>query len=1006
MSQIPRLKDIAMQDTPFADLMQRRIYNIMLLSSKYDAFMLEDDGRVDEEIFNEYMHLGLNYPPRFTQVTTQQEALTLLAERHFELIIVLPNMDRRDIFEEAKEIKAQHPAIPIVVLTPFSREVTRRIQHDDLSGIDYVFSWLGEAQLLVAIVKLIEDKWNAPHDCASVGVQIILLVEDSVRFYSSALTHLFRYVLEQSQFFAGEALNEQLKTMRMRGRPKVMLARTYEEAIGLYELYKDRILGIVSDMSFSMNGEKNPEAGYKLGKYVRRNDKYLPIIYESNEERTRQLARQLEADFISKNSKTYQQDLRQAVRRGFGFGDFIVSDPETGQELMRLKTLKDLQHNVFSIPDEAMRYHLRHNHFSRFFFSRAMFPPANILKAVDVDEYQDMNEARQLVFDLIMNYRKLKNEGVLANYRQDMFDEYSHFARMGRGSLGGKGRGLAFIAQMLRRYPKLETETTTVRIPKTVVICTDHFDAFMEQSQLYDIALSDATDEALLQAFEQAPLPDMLVSDLRSYLQFVSHPVAVRSSSVLEDAHYQPFAGVYATYMVPIGEDKELALTALCKAVKAVYASVFYRDSKAYMQATQNVIDQEKMAVVLQEVVGTAHGDLFYPTLSGVARSLNFYPIGDERAEDGVASVALGLGKYIVDGGLTLKFSPAHPRHILQLSSTDMALRETQRRFCALDLTNSGVELDKDDGYNLRTIAIRDVPGLPKATAAYGSSTSFTAPSTPTDKTLKYVFSTYDPDSDMLWEGASGRGRKVVTFANILQHDAFPLAKTISRLLEIGQKEMGRPVEIEFAMNIRPEADVADFYLLQIRPIVDSKQRIEEDLSTIPQETTLITSHSVLGNGIYNDVDTIIYVKSKDFDATNNPQTAQEIATINERMLQEERGYVLVGPGRWGSSDPWLGIPVKWAHICGARVIVEQGLKQYQVDPSQGTHFFQNLTSFGVGYFTINPFRGDGHFDEIYLDTLPAEEETDHVRVVRLTAPIVIKMDGRRQRGVVMKPKA
>ena len=635
-----------------------------------------------------------------------------------------------------------------------------------------------------------------------------------------------------------------------------------------------------------------------------------------------------------------------------------------------------------------------------------MFPPANILKAVDVDEYQDMNEARQLVFDLIMNYRKLKNEGVLANYRQDMFDEYSHFARMGRGSLGGKGRGLAFIAQMLRRYPKLETETTTVRIPKTVVICTDHFDAFMEQSQLYDIALSDATDEALLQAFEQAPLPDMLVSDLRSYLQFVSHPVAVRSSSVLEDAHYQPFAGVYATYMVPIGEDKELALTALCKAVKAVYASVFYRDSKAYMQATQNLIDQEKMAVVLQEVVGTAHGDLFYPTLSGVARSLNFYPIGDERAEDGVASVALGLGKYIVDGGLTLKFSPAHPRHILQLSSTDMALRETQRRFCALDLTNSGVELDKDDGYNLRTIAIRDVPGLPKATVAYGSSTSFTAPSTPTDKTLKYVFSTYDPDSDMLWEGATGRGRKVVTFANILQHDAFPLAKTISRLLEIGQKEMGRPVEIEFAMNIRPEADVADFYLLQIRPIVDSKQRIEEDLSTIPQETTLITSHSVLGNGIYNDVDTIIYIKSKDFDATNNPQTAQEIATINERMLQEERGYVLVGPGRWGSSDPWLGIPVKWAHICGARVIVEQGLKQYQVDPSQGTHFFQNLTSFGVGYFTINPFRGDGHFDETYLDTLAAEEETDHVRVVRLAAPIVIKMDGRRQRGVVMKPKA
>ncbi len=1003
MSQIPRLKDIAMQDTPFADLMRRRIYNIMLLSSKYDAFMLEDDGRVDEEIFNEYMHLGLNYPPRFTQVTTQHEALELLKERNFELIIVLPNMDKRDIFDEAKEIKSKYPAIPIVVLTPFSREVSRRIQHDDLSSIDYVFSWLGDPQLLVAIVKLIEDKWNAPHDCASVGVQIILLVEDSIRFYSSALTHLFRYVLEQSQFFAGEALNEQLKTMRMRGRPKVMLARSYEEAVGLYELYKDRILGIVSDMSFGMAGKKNPEAGFEFGRYVRRDDKYLPIIFESNEERTQKLAQELNADFISKNSKTYPQDLRQAVRRGFGFGDFIVTDPKSGKELMHLKTLKDLQHNVFSIPDDAMRYHLRHDHFSRFFFSRAMFPPANILKAVDVDEYEDMNEARQLVFDLIMNYRRLKNEGVLANYRQDMFDEYSHFARMGRGSLGGKGRGLAFIAQMLLRYPKLETEKMTVRIPKTVVICTDHFDTFMEEGKLYDIALSNASDEELLDAFERVPLPEMLVSDLRSYLQFVSHPLAVRSSSVLEDAHYQPFAGVYATYMVPVGEDKELALEALCKAVKAVYASVFYHDSKAYMQATQNVIDQEKMAVVLQEVVGSAHDTLFYPTLSGVARSLNFYPIGEERAEDGVASVALGLGKYIVDGGVTLKFSPAHPRHVLQLSSTEMALRETQRRFCALDLTNSGVELDKDDGYNLKDIAVRDVPGLPKVTPIDRSAMSFAPPPKPTDKTLKYVLSTYDPNSDMLWEGVNGRGRKVVSFANILQHDAFPLAKTVTRLLDIGQKEMGRPVEIEFAMNIRPDAEVADFYLLQIRPIVDSKQRLEEDLSLIPDSDTIITSHSVLGNGISNDVDTIVYVKSEGFDASDNPDTAQEIAAINDRMLHEERGYVLVGPGRWGSSDPWLGIPVKWSHICGARVIVEQGLKQYQVDPSQGTHFFQNLTSFGVGYFTINPFRGDGYFDEAYLNALPAEEETPHVRVVRLPAPIAIKMDGRRQHGVVMK---
>ena len=811
----------------------------------------------------------------------------------------------------------------------------------------------------------------------------ILLVEDSVRFYSSALTHLFRYVLEQSQFFAAEALNEQLKTMRMRGRPKVMLARSYEEAVGLYQLYKDNILGVVSDMSFGMGGRKNPEAGYELGRYIRRHDKYLPVIFESNEERTRALAAELDAAFISKNSKTYPQDLRREVRRGFGFGDFVITDPATGRELMRLKTLKDLQHNVFNIPDEAMRHHLRRNHFSRFFFSRAMFPPAVILKHVDVDEYEDMDEARQLVFDLIMNYRRLKNVGVLANYRQDMFDEYSHFARMGRGSLGGKGRGLAFIAQMMRRYPRLETERMSVGIPKTVVVCTDNFDTFMESNALYDIALSNASDEEILMSFECAPLPEALVSDLRSYLQFVSHPVAVRSSSVLEDAHYQPFAGVYATYMVPVGDDKAAALDDLCKAVKAVYASVFFHDSKAYMQATQSVIDQEKMAVVLQEVVGTAHGTLFYPTLSGVARSLNFYPIGDERAEDGVASVAMGLGKYIVDGGVTLKFSPAHPRHILQLSSTDMALRETQRRFCALDLSQRGAEVRRDDGYNLRDVAVRDADQ---------------------DKTFKYIVSTYDPDSDMLWEGATGRGRKVVTFANILQHEAFPLAATVSKLLDIGLKEIGRPVEIEFAMDIRPDGQHADFYLLQIRPIVDSKERVEEDLSLIPPARTLITSHSVLGNGIQTDVDTVLYVKTAAYDAADNPVIAEEIAAINERLLAEERGYVLVGPGRWGSSDRWLGIPVKWAHISGARVIVELGLQNYQVDPSQGTHFFQNLTSFGVGYFTINPFRGDGTFDEAALDALPAEQETDHVRLVRLPAPCAIKMDGRRQMGVVMKP--
>ena len=983
MGNIPNLKDIVLRDTPFADLMNRRVYNILLLATKYDAFMLEEDGRVDEEMFNEYTHLGLRYPPRFAQASTLEEAEKMLNERNFDLIIEMPNMDNIDLTKNARSIKEKWPQIPIVLLTPFSKEVSKRVAREDLSCVEYVFSWLGDSELLLAIVKLMEDKWNAPHDCASVGVQIILLVEDSVRFYSSALTHLFRYVLEQSQYFAKEALNDQLRTMRMRGRPKVMLARSYEEALGIYNLYKDNILGIVSDMSFTKDGKKDEKAGLALGQYIRQIDEYLPFILESSEDENAAIARQLDADFISKNSKTYPQDLRQTVRRNFGFGDFIIQNPETGEELMRMQSLKDLQHHVFDIPDDAMRYHLTRNHFSRFFFTRAMFPPAVILKEVSVQEYVNMDEARQLVFDLIMSYRRMKNEGVVAIYSRDMFDEYSLFARIGKGSLGGKGRGLAFMGTMVKRYPKLESKNLGVSIPKTVVVCTDVFDEFMEQNNLYPIALSDAPDDEILQAFVNAQLPQHVREDLGFYFNTLHCAVAVRSSSILEDAHYQPFAGVYSTYMVPIDpQSKDISLERLLKAIKGVYASVFFHDSKAYLTATQNLIDQEKMAVVLQEVVGDIHDTLYYPTLSGVARSLNFYPVGEEKAEDGIASIAFGLGKYIVDGGLTLKFSPKHPRHILQLSTTDLALRETQRNFYALDLENEVNEFDTNEDFNLKKISIKDAP---------------------LDSTLKYVVSTYDRDSDMIWDGYFPHGRRIISYANLLQNDSLPLADTISRLLEIGQKEIGRPVEIEFAMNVNPDDGSGTFYLLQIRPIVDNKERIEEDLGEIDAKNTIISSSKVLGNGIANDVFDVVYVKSKDFDATNNPRIAAEIVKINERLLSEGRNYILVGPGRWGSSDPWLGIPVKWAHISGAKVIVECGLQHYQVDPSQGTHFFQNLTSLGTGYFTINPFRGDGTFDEEYLNSLPAEEETEFVRLVHRNEPFIIKMDGRKSIGVVMK---
>ena len=984
MSGIPNLKDLVFRDTPFANLMNKRIYNVLLIATKYDSFMLEDDGRVDEQIFNEYTSLSLRYPPRFTQVTTEEEALNELKNRNFELIICMPNMDNRDIFAAASEIKVHYPNIPIVVLTPFSKEVSKRIANEDLSAIDYVFSWLGNSELLLAIIKLIEDKMNAPDDTASVGVQIILLVEDSIRFYSSALPHLYKFVLEQSQMFAKEALNDHQRTLRMRGRPKIKLARNYEEAVRIFDQYRDNMLGIISDMSFMHNGVKDPYAGYKFGQYVRKTGLIIPFVLESSEASNHVYAKELNASFIDKNSKSYPQDLKKKIMQRFGFGDFVILNPHTKEEIMRIKDLKDLQKKVFQIPDDSLVYHLSRNHFSRFFYSRAMFPPAEVLKHVDVSDYKDMDEARKLIFDLIVQYRRMKNTGVVAVYQKDRFDEYSNFARIGDGSLGGKGRGLAFIGAMVKRYPKLESDNFAVNIPKTVVICTDIFDEFMETNELYPVALGDADDETILRYFLRASLPSRLIEDLMSFFDVVKSPIAVRSSSLLEDSHYQPFAGIYSTYMVPKIEEKYDMLRTVSDAIKAVYASVFYKDSKAYMTATSNLIDQEKMAIVLQEVVGSRYNDHFYPTMSGVARSLNFYPIGNEKAEDGIANIALGLGKYIVDGGQTLRFSPRHPHSILQMSTMDFALRETQTRFYALDLKNMAEAFSVDDAFNLVKLGLKDAD-------AEGS--------------LKYIVSTYDPYDQIIRDGYYPGGRKILSFVNILQHDVFPLADTLDQILRIGQQEMGRPVEIEFAVNMDPSDHTrATFYLLQIRPIVDNKEIMDEDLSLVKNEETILSSTSVLGHGIVGDVQDIIYVKTGAFNSSNNQLIAYEIEKMNRSFTDQEKGYVLVGPGRWGSSDSWLGIPVKWPHISNARVIVECGLENYRVDPSQGTHFFQNLTSFGVGYFTVNPFKGDGWFDEAFLNAQPAVEETEYLRHVHFDAPITIKMDGKKSLGVVLKP--
>ena len=995
MANVPQeFNTFYLKDVSFVNLMTRRIFNVLIVANPYDAFMLEDDGRVDEKIFDEYTELGMRFPPIFTQVSTIEEARHVLDETSIDLVICMPGTADNDAFTVAREVKAIQPSVPCVVLTPFSHGITKRMQNEDMTIFDYVFCWLGNTNLILSIIKLIEDKMNIEHDIEEAGVQMILLVEDNIRFYSSVLPNLYNYILQQSKNFSTEALNPHAAAQRKRGRPKVVLATNYEEAMQIYEKYAENTLGVISDTRFPMQTpigrlshveEGDPEAGLKLLRAIRQHDEYVPLILESSEVENREKAWAEGFDFLDKNSKKFNVDLRKMIEEHLGFGDFVFRDPETHEEVARVKTLKELQDNIFKIPHDSLMHHIRRNHMSRWLCARAIFPVSQFLKQVTWHKLQDVDAHRQIIFDAIVQYRRMKNIGVVAVFDRLKFDRYAHFARIGEGSLGGKGRGLAFLDNIIKRHPELnQFGNATVQIPKTVVLCTDFFDRFMDDNNLWSIALSDAPDEVILQHFLKAQLPDDLIEDFFIFFDAIKTPIAIRSSSLLEDSHYQPFAGIYSTYMIPWLDDKYEMLRMLACAIKSVYASVYYRDSKAYMTATQNVIDQEKMAVILQEVVGHRYGDLYYPTFSGVLRSLNYYPIGDETAEEGIASLALGLGKYIVDGGQTLRVSPYHPNQVLQTSEMETALRDTQTRFYALDMSHVGDDFKVDDGFNIKNLRVRQADA---------------------DGSLTFIASTYDPMDQVIRDGIYEGGRKIISFCGVLQQGIFPLPELLQMSQKLGAEEMRRPVEIEFACNLNDDR-TGEFYLLQIRPIVDSKQVLDEDLQQIPDEQCLLRSHNSLGHGISEDVVDVVYVKTdENFTAANNPMIADEIERINRKFLNEDKNYILIGPGRWGSSDYWLGIPVKWPHISAARVIVEAGLKNYHVDPSQGTHFFQNLTSFGVGYFTINTYTGDGVLQKEILDSMPAVEETEHVRHVRFERPLKVMMDGKKQTGVVLLPQ-
>ncbi len=979
---------INLPDTSFNLLMQRRIRKVLVICSQYDFYMLEEDGRIDEHIFNEYVSLNLRYPPVFIHADSAKKAAGILKNDDIDLIIEMLSIGDTDAFQLAKQLKKDYSDIPIVVLTHFSREVSIRLEKEDLSAIDHVFCWLGNPDIFLAIIKLIEDSMNAANDILKVGVQSILLVEDSIRFISSYLPNLYRIILEQSKEFVKEALNEHQQMLRRRGRPKILLARNYKEAISTYENYRGHVLGIISDVSYKIAPDKRDtktRTGLKFCKYVQNDDINIPFLLQSSDVSNKSIAQRMEVGFLYKYSKNLSNELRDYVLKNFGFGEFVFIDPKTQKECCVAPNLKSLQELILSVPDDCIEYHTKRDDFSKWLNARALFSIAKRFKERQFDEFQGPEGVRNFIYKSITSFRLSKARGIIAEFDRSKFDEYLFFSRIGEGSLGGKARGLAFMTSVLKKenldakYPGVN-----ISVPPTVVLTTDVFEEFMQKNELYAISLSSQNDAEILKHYIKAEFPEKIKKDLLAIASIAENPIAVRSSSKLEDSLYQPFAGIYNTFMVPPHKKPETAARMLEQAIKSVYASVFFKASKDYITATSNLIDEEKMGIILQPVCGNNYSGHFYPTLSGVARSINYYPIGKETSADPIMNLAYGLGKQIVDGGTSLRFCPKYPKNIIQLSSTEQAMKDSQKYFFAIDMDPKHFKVSIDDKINLLRLKIKEAEN---------------------DKSMQFAASTYDYENNTIIDGTSSSGKRIITFSNVLNHNSFPLSDIVNDMLDISTQALNNPVEIEFAANLdTPEGEPKVFNYLQVRPIVSNETGLITELSEIPEKDIILSSNRAMGNGRINDVKDLVYVRMDKFDKSNNAKIALDIERINNILAEENRNYILAGPGRWGSSDPWLGIPVKWAQISSARIIAEIGLENYKVDPSQGTHFFHNLTSFGVGYLTINTGIGEGIYNSAYLDSLPAEYESEYLRHIHFRKALRIEIDGRNTKGIVCKP--
>jgi len=972
----------------FQRLMHFKIRDILLVASLYDNYLFEEDGRLYELIRQEFQVLNLSQPPEITHVTSAAEAIDLLqSEDHFDLIITTLHIEEMNVVRFAQKVRQSGIEVPIVLLAYDNRERRELVSNYDTSIFERIFIWQGDYRLLIAIIKHIEDRRNVESDTLSVGLQSIILIEDNVSFYSSYLPIIYTEIHLQSQRLISEGLNLSHRFLRMRARPKILLCTSYEEALAYFEQYQDFILGIISDVNFKHNGVKDPEGGFTFAKMVRSLHEDIPILLQSSNAEFAEKAREIGVAFLQKGSPRLLHELRKFMMDHFGFGDFVFRAPD-GREVGRATNLKTLEEQLHHVPDESLLFHAKRNHYSNWLKARTEFWLAHQLRPRKVSDFASVADLRSELIRSLHQYQEVRQRGVITEFSRETFDPANSFARIGSGSLGGKGRGLGFINTLINsynlrnKYPDVE-----IAVPSAIVVATDVFDRFLGENQMESFALSSSDEEEVKRRFLDAPrFPPDVKSRLRDFLEIMREPLAVRSSSLLEDSQYQPFAGVYQTFMIPNNDpDIEVRLSELLRSIKLVFASTFSKRAKDYMKATSYRLEEEKMAVIIQKMVGARHHDRFYPAFAGVAKSYNFYPVPPQKSTDGIVQVALGLGKTVVDGGNAVRFSPRYPRHLLQFFSTLETIRNAQQDFLALNLARGrdGTAMDSPE-------AFVEQYDLTKAEE---------------DQTLYYVGSTYSPENESVYDGVSREGKRVVTFAPILKHGIFPLAEILELILDMGTWGMGTQVEIEFAVNMTvPPGTPKEFALLQIRPLVLSLEMEELDVDSVGQEDLICQSQQVLGNGVIRDIHDIIVVDIQQFDRARSKDVGAEVSMFNTDLIARKRPYVLIGVGRWGSLDPWLGIPVTWDQIAGASVIVESGFKDFNVTPSQGSHFFQNITSFRIGYFTVNSFTSLGYIDWDWLRQQPAAEELRFTRHLQFDEPIVAKINGRKNIGIILKP--